>query len=175
MLIFLPRKNGTLMSSVTCVQTPVPSAPVRHFSGENRHPVTSARRGNTADDCMTDSVPPELVQAGKWQDSVLNSMSEVLTFHMICLIASLCKCSSWPVSSLSASFSSPCLFLQEALQSYAFLVFVVFCLMGSVYLYFILPETKNKTFMDISQSFAKINKIPVTPPSQEMDEVLSVN
>lgn len=65
-------------------------------------------------------------------------------------------------------------FIQEALQSYAFLVFVVFCIMGSVYLYFILPETKNKTFMDISQSFAKINKIPVTPPSQEMDEVLSV-
>lgn len=66
-----------------------------------------------------------------------------------------------------------CVFLQEALQSYAFLVFVVFCLIGAVYLYFILPETKNKTFMDISQSFAKINKVPVTPPSREMDEVLS--
>lgn len=68
-----------------------------------------------------------------------------------------------------------CVFLQEALQSYAFLVFVVFCLAGSIYLYFILPETKNKTFIDISQSFAKINKIPVKPPSQEMDEVISIN
>lgn len=68
-----------------------------------------------------------------------------------------------------------CVFPQEVLQTYAFLVFVVFCLVGSIYLYFILPETKNKTFMDISQSFAKINKLPVTPASREMDEVLSIN
>ncbi|TKS70932.1 Solute carrier family 2, facilitated glucose transporter member 9 [Collichthys lucidus] len=61
----------------------------------------------------------------------------------------------------------------EKLQSFAFLVFVVVCALGSLYLYFILPETKNKTFMDISRSFAKINKIPVPSPSQEMELVLS--
>lgn len=64
--------------------------------------------------------------------------------------------------------------MQEKLQSYAFLVFVVICILGSVYLYFVLPETKNKTFMDISQSFAKINKTPVPSPSQEMELVLSI-
>ncbi|XP_027134818.1 solute carrier family 2, facilitated glucose transporter member 9 isoform X2 [Larimichthys crocea] len=64
-------------------------------------------------------------------------------------------------------------FIQEKLQSFAFLVFVVVCALGSLYLYFILPETKNKTFMDISRSFAKINKIPVPSPSQEMELVLS--
>lgn len=66
-------------------------------------------------------------------------------------------------------------FVQEALQSFAFLVFVVFCVTASVYLFFILPETKNKTFMDISQSFAKINKVPVSSPGHEMEMVLSIN
>ncbi|XP_073323909.1 solute carrier family 2, facilitated glucose transporter member 9 isoform X2 [Pagrus major] len=65
-------------------------------------------------------------------------------------------------------------FIQAKLQSFAFLVFVVVCILGSIYLYFVLPETKNKTFMDISQSFAKINKIPVPAPAQEMELVLSM-
>ncbi|KAM3622429.1 uncharacterized protein V6R79_024971 [Siganus canaliculatus] len=65
-------------------------------------------------------------------------------------------------------------FIQEKLQTFAFLVFVLVCALASVYLYFVLPETKNQTFMDISQSFAKINKIPVPPPSQEMELVLSM-
>lgn len=66
-------------------------------------------------------------------------------------------------------------FIQEALQSFAFMVFVVVCILGSIYLYAVLPETKNKTFMDISKSFAKINKIPIAPPGHEMELVLSIN
>uniref|UniRef100_A0A667X5P8 Solute carrier family 2 member 9 n=1 Tax=Myripristis murdjan TaxID=586833 RepID=A0A667X5P8_9TELE len=65
-------------------------------------------------------------------------------------------------------------FIQEALQTYAFLVFTVVCVLGSIYLYAVLPETKNKTFMDISQSFAKINKIPTPSPPHEMELVLSI-
>ncbi|KAM6979660.1 solute carrier family 2, facilitated glucose transporter member 9 [Aplochiton taeniatus] len=65
-------------------------------------------------------------------------------------------------------------FIQESLQTFAFLVFVVFCLLGAVYLYFILPETKNKTFVEISQSFTKINKMPLTSADKEMEVVLSV-
>ncbi|KAF3689575.1 Solute carrier family 2, facilitated glucose transporter member 9 Glucose transporter type 9 [Channa argus] len=64
-------------------------------------------------------------------------------------------------------------FIQEALKSFAFLVFVVVCALGSIYLYVVLPETKNKTFMDISQSFAKINKIPTPSPGHEVELVLS--
>ncbi|XP_071350503.1 solute carrier family 2, facilitated glucose transporter member 9 isoform X2 [Trachinotus anak] len=65
-------------------------------------------------------------------------------------------------------------FIQEALQTFAFLVFVVVCIIGSIYLYVVLPETKSKTFLDISQSFAKINKIPVPSPGHEMELVLSI-
>lgn len=66
------------------------------------------------------------------------------------------------------------LFLQEKLQSFAFLVFVAVCTLGSIYLCVVLPETKNKTFMDIRQSFAKINKMPELSPGQEMELVLSI-
>ncbi|XP_023180537.1 solute carrier family 2, facilitated glucose transporter member 9 isoform X1 [Xiphophorus maculatus] len=65
-------------------------------------------------------------------------------------------------------------FIQEKLQSFAFLVFVAVCTLGSIYLCVVLPETKNKTFMDISQSFAKINKMPELSPGQEMELVLSI-
>ncbi|KAG8453505.1 hypothetical protein GDO86_000218 [Hymenochirus boettgeri] len=52
--------------------------------------------------------------------------------------------------------------IQEGLDNYCFLVFAALCLVGAMYEYFILPETKNKSFIEINQSFAKINKIPTT-------------
>ncbi|KAG7493307.1 solute carrier family 2, facilitated glucose transporter member 9 isoform X1 [Solea senegalensis] len=63
-------------------------------------------------------------------------------------------------------------FIQERLGSYAFLVFVAVCVTGSIYLFIVLPETKNKTFMDISKSFAKINKIPPPSPCHDMELTL---
>uniref|UniRef100_A0AAY4E982 Major facilitator superfamily (MFS) profile domain-containing protein n=1 Tax=Denticeps clupeoides TaxID=299321 RepID=A0AAY4E982_9TELE len=63
-------------------------------------------------------------------------------------------------------------FIQEALQDYAFVVFMVICVMASVYFFFLLPETKSKTFLEISQSFAKINKVS-DAPDQELEDVLS--
>ncbi|KAJ7999676.1 hypothetical protein DPEC_G00196880 [Dallia pectoralis] len=62
-------------------------------------------------------------------------------------------------------------FMQESLQTNAFLVFMVVCVLGAAYLFFILPETKNRTFVDISHSFAKINKVPL--PDKEMKNVLA--
>ncbi|KAL4630202.1 solute carrier family 2, facilitated glucose transporter member 9 isoform X1 [Arapaima gigas] len=65
-------------------------------------------------------------------------------------------------------------FIQATLQTYAFLVFTVFCLVGAAYLYLILPETKNKTFREISQSFSKINRDAASAPEKEMEVVLAV-
>uniref|UniRef100_A0A667XIG5 Solute carrier family 2, facilitated glucose transporter member 5 n=1 Tax=Myripristis murdjan TaxID=586833 RepID=A0A667XIG5_9TELE len=58
-------------------------------------------------------------------------------------------------------------FMQEALDTYTFLVFVVVCATVSVYLFIVLPETKNRTFMEISQSFAKRNKVSNVPTAQQ--------
>ncbi|KAL7861063.1 hypothetical protein AOLI_G00174120 [Acnodon oligacanthus] len=64
-------------------------------------------------------------------------------------------------------------FIQNALQTYAFVVFMVVCVLGAVYLLIVLPETKNKTFVEISQSFSKINKISQMP-DKEMESVFAV-
>ncbi|CAN2388560.1 carbohydrate transport, partial [Pristimantis euphronides] len=58
--------------------------------------------------------------------------------------------------------------IQEGLGNYCFLVFATVCLAGAIYLFFVLPETKNKTFSEIDQAFAKINKI--TPSIKELEK-----
>lgn len=80
------------------------------------------------------------------------------------------------MKNVTFSFFLVCVFLfvQEKLQSFAFLVFVVVCILGSIYLCVVLPETKNKTFMDISLSFARINKMPCPPPGHEIELTLSI-
>ncbi|XP_051514433.1 solute carrier family 2, facilitated glucose transporter member 9 [Myxocyprinus asiaticus] len=63
-------------------------------------------------------------------------------------------------------------FIQEALQTFAFLLFMVVCVAGAVYLLVVLPETKNKTFMEISQSFTKMNGVSDQPRDQDMHDAL---
>uniref|UniRef100_A0A8C9C6U8 Solute carrier family 2 member 9 n=1 Tax=Phocoena sinus TaxID=42100 RepID=A0A8C9C6U8_PHOSS len=57
-------------------------------------------------------------------------------------------------------------FIQRSLDTYCFLVFAAICLAGALYLYFVLPETKNKTHAEISQAFAKRNK--AYPPEKKI-------
>ncbi|XP_073898721.1 solute carrier family 2, facilitated glucose transporter member 9 isoform X3 [Castor canadensis] len=56
-------------------------------------------------------------------------------------------------------------FIQKSLDSYCFLVFASICIIGAVYFYFVLPETKNRTHAEISQAFAKRNK--AQPPKEK--------
>ncbi|XP_018084164.1 solute carrier family 2, facilitated glucose transporter member 9 isoform X2 [Xenopus laevis] len=58
--------------------------------------------------------------------------------------------------------------IQEGLGNYCFLIFAAICLAGALYLYFILPETKNKTFAEINQAFSKMNRIPSATTGKEM-------
>ncbi|KAM7154690.1 solute carrier family 2, facilitated glucose transporter member 9 isoform 1-T1 [Molossus nigricans] len=58
-------------------------------------------------------------------------------------------------------------FIQKSLDTYCFLVFAGICFAGALYLYFVLPETKNRTYAEISQAFARRNK--AHPPVEKTD------
>ncbi|XP_076009487.1 solute carrier family 2, facilitated glucose transporter member 9-like isoform X2 [Genypterus blacodes] len=83
----------------------------------------------------------------------------------------ICGCLSW-LGQFTIGLVFP--FMQEALQSYVFLVFLVVCTGAAVYLFFILPETKNKTFVEISQSFAQRNKLSTARPNRQEQTISSV-
>ncbi|KAF6727067.1 Solute carrier family 2, facilitated glucose transporter member 9 [Oryzias melastigma] len=57
------------------------------------------------------------------------------------------------LSNFTVGFVFP--FLQMSAGSYCYLVFATVCASVAVYVYFVIPETKNKTFMEISQMFSK--------------------
>ncbi|XP_070760323.1 solute carrier family 2, facilitated glucose transporter member 11b [Enoplosus armatus] len=48
-------------------------------------------------------------------------------------------------------------FIVLGLQQYCFLVFLVICSSVAVYIFFIVPETKNKTFLEIQSEFQSSN------------------
>ncbi|XP_031145444.1 solute carrier family 2 member 15b [Sander lucioperca] len=65
-------------------------------------------------------------------------------------------CLNW-LSNFTIGFVFP--FLEMSLGPYCYLIFCTICLGVAVYTIFIIPETKNKTFMEISQMFAAKNNI----------------
>ncbi|KAM6924821.1 LOW QUALITY PROTEIN: solute carrier family 2, facilitated glucose transporter member 5 [Xenentodon cancila] len=52
-------------------------------------------------------------------------------------------------------------FMERGLGPYSFIVFAVICLLTLIYEWMVVPETKNKTFLEVSQMFAKKNKIEI--------------
>lgn len=50
-----------------------------------------------------------------------------------------------------------CFYLQMSAGAFCYLVFCGICILVALYVYFIIPETKNKTFMEISRIFASRN------------------
>ncbi|XP_061914880.1 solute carrier family 2 member 15a [Entelurus aequoreus] len=57
------------------------------------------------------------------------------------------------LSNFTVGFVFP--FLQMSAGSYCYLVFASICILVAVYVYAVMPETKNKTFMEISHLFTK--------------------
>ncbi|NXB33656.1 GTR5 protein, partial [Eulacestoma nigropectus] len=53
------------------------------------------------------------------------------------------------------------LYMEAGLGPYSFLIFCAICLATMVYIFFIVPETKNKTFMEINRIMAKRNKVEI--------------
>ncbi|XP_048864315.1 solute carrier family 2, facilitated glucose transporter member 9-like isoform X1 [Brienomyrus brachyistius] len=64
------------------------------------------------------------------------------------------------ISNFTVGFVFP--FLQMSAGSFCYLVFSGICLLVSTYVFFIIPETKNKTFMEISQMFSTKEAVPET-------------
>ncbi|KAM4610669.1 solute carrier family 2, facilitated glucose transporter member 5 [Polymixia lowei] len=52
-------------------------------------------------------------------------------------------------------------FLESGLGPYSFIVFSIVCLATLVYIWLMVPETKNKTFLEVSQMFARKNKVEI--------------
>ncbi|NXQ24974.1 GTR5 protein, partial [Alaudala cheleensis] len=51
------------------------------------------------------------------------------------------------------------LYMEAGLGPYSFLIFCAICVATMLYIFFIVPETKNKTFMEINRIMAKRNKV----------------
>lgn len=61
--------------------------------------------------------------------------------------------------------------LQEAIKEYTFIIFLVFMIGFTIFVYFFVPETKNKTFEEIASQFQPGGTIEV---EEVIDEVFPV-
>lgn len=55
--------------------------------------------------------------------------------------------------------------------SYCYLVFATICLAVAVYVYVVIPETKNKTFMEISRMFSRKEPVVETQGLMSVDQL----
>ncbi|GCC36873.1 hypothetical protein chiPu_0015373 [Chiloscyllium punctatum] len=60
-------------------------------------------------------------------------------------------------------------FLEKGLGEYSFIIFGGICLATFAYIFIIIPETKSKTFLEISQMFAKRNKVEIKLESEHLE------
>uniref|UniRef100_UPI00398E7571 solute carrier family 2, facilitated glucose transporter member 5 isoform X1 n=3 Tax=Pristiophorus japonicus TaxID=55135 RepID=UPI00398E7571 len=60
-------------------------------------------------------------------------------------------------------------FLEKGLGEYSFIIFGVICLATFVYIFIVIPETKSKTFLEISQILAKRNKVEVKVEAEHLE------
>ncbi|XP_005057915.1 PREDICTED: solute carrier family 2, facilitated glucose transporter member 5 [Ficedula albicollis] len=61
------------------------------------------------------------------------------------------------------------LYMEAGLGPYSFLIFCAICVATMLYIFFVVPETKNKTFMEINRIMAKRNKVEVQESKELKD------
>ncbi|NWX25175.1 GTR5 protein, partial [Notiomystis cincta] len=61
------------------------------------------------------------------------------------------------------------LYMEAGLGPYSFLIFCAICLATMLYIFFVVPETKNKTFMEINRIMAKRNKVEIQESKELKD------
>ncbi|XP_075695804.1 solute carrier family 2, facilitated glucose transporter member 5-like isoform X2 [Rhinoderma darwinii] len=62
-------------------------------------------------------------------------------------------------------------YLRKGLGSYCFVLFAAICLATFLFIFFVVPETKGKTFLEISQLMAKRNGLEETTDSKEFQDL----
>ncbi|XP_016135656.1 solute carrier family 2, facilitated glucose transporter member 5-like [Sinocyclocheilus grahami] len=60
-------------------------------------------------------------------------------------------------------------FLERGLGAYSFIIFACICLATLIYIWVIIPETKNNTFLDTSKLFAQRNKVDIVVEGGESE------
>ncbi|NXF56685.1 GTR5 protein, partial [Ciccaba nigrolineata] len=65
------------------------------------------------------------------------------------------------------------LYMEAGLGPYSFLIFCAICVATLVYIFFIVPETKNKTFMEINRIMGRRNKVGIQE-DKELEDVHAV-
>ncbi|XP_028714297.1 solute carrier family 2, facilitated glucose transporter member 5 [Peromyscus leucopus] len=58
-------------------------------------------------------------------------------------------------------------FIQVGLGAYSFIIFAIICLLTTIYIFLVIPETKGRSFIEINQIFAKKNKVSDVYPEKE--------
>uniref|UniRef100_A0A8C5RIQ2 Solute carrier family 2, facilitated glucose transporter member 5 n=1 Tax=Laticauda laticaudata TaxID=8630 RepID=A0A8C5RIQ2_LATLA len=66
-------------------------------------------------------------------------------------------------------------YLEQGLGPYCFLIFGAVCLATAIYVFLIVPETKNKTFMEINQIMAKRNGTEDPAEKDELKDFTAVS
>ncbi|NXF26633.1 GTR5 protein, partial [Rhodinocichla rosea] len=61
------------------------------------------------------------------------------------------------------------LYMEAGLGPYSFLIFCAICVATVLFIFFIVPETKNKTFMEINRIMAKRNRVEVQESKELKD------
>ncbi|NXD10939.1 GTR5 protein, partial [Nothocercus nigrocapillus] len=66
------------------------------------------------------------------------------------------------------------LYMEAGLGAYSFLIFCAVCLATIIYIFIVVPETKNKTFMEINRIMAKRNKVELQSKKEELKDFKTV-
>ncbi|CAL1577756.1 unnamed protein product [Knipowitschia caucasica] len=73
------------------------------------------------------------------------------------------------LSNFTVGFVFP--FMQRSAGAYCYLVFAAVCFSVAVYVYIVIPETKNKTFLEISRMFSKKEAVLETQGLTQLDQL----
>lgn len=61
-------------------------------------------------------------------------------------------------------------FFQKGLKQYCFIVFLLECSAVATFIFCVIPETKNKTFLEIKREFHKLNFKRAKETDEELHE-----